>query len=311
MALEKPMAPPQKAGLGAAVIVGAVFLMATQDALIKYVSADLALSQIFFLRSLLVLPVLSAIAGRTLRSDWTNAFGPWPLARAALLSSMYLLLYAAIPFLPLSTLAAGFYTGPLFITLLSGLVLKEKVGLRGWAAVSIGFLGVLVLLQPGTEAFSPLALVPVLSGFCYALAAVVTRGPCQSDSPASLALSLNICLLGTGGLLLGLGTAMPILDGGWSFLFRPWAAMALAEWLLMASLAIFMIGIGLGLAAAYQLAPPVIIASFDYSYLVFATLWGLVLFAEVPDLTTWIGMFLILAAGLTISWQKRTSRGRG
>lgn len=303
MALEKRSTAPQKVGLGAAVIVGAVFLMATQDALIKYASADLALSQIFVLRSLMVLPVLSAIAGRSFKTDWTHALRPWPVARAALLSSMYLLLYAAIPFLPLATLAAGFYTGPLFITLLSGFLLKEPVGPRGWSAVTIGFLGVLVLLQPGAGAFSPWTLVPVLSGFCYALAAVLTRGPCQANSPASLALSLNICLLAAGGLLIGLGAAMPALGAAWSFLFRTWAAMGGAEWLLITALAVFMIGIGLGLAAAYQLAPPVVIASFDYSYLVFATLWGLVLFGEVPDLPTWIGMFLILAAGLTVSWK--------
>jgi len=283
--------------IGAALIVGAVFLMAGQDALIKYMSVDLALGQIFLLRSTMVLPLLTLLYRRGAGQAWRGALAPWPLLRGFFLTLMYMTLYSVIDILPLASLAAGFYTGPLFITLLAALLLKERVGAFGWAGVSVGFLGVLVLLRPGAVAFTPAALIPVLSGFLYALAAILARGKCRSDAPVSLALSLNLALLAGGAAISGL--AYLLWPGGneGSFLVRVWAPMTAGEWRLIAMLAILMVGIGLGLAAAYQKAAPSIAAAFDYSYLIFATLFGFVLFAETPGLPTVTGMVLIASAG--------------
>jgi len=281
---------------GAALIVGAVFLMAGQDALIKFMSADLALGQIFLLRSAMVLPVLTILSRQGARLAWRDALSPWPLLRGLFLTLMYVALYSVVDILPLASLAAGFYTGPLFITLLAALLLKEPVGVYGWAGVGVGFLGVLVLLRPGADAFTPAAMVPVLSGFLYALAAILARGKCRADAPVSLALALNVALLAGGALIIGLAYVLP-LEGSNTFLVRPWAPMGAREWQLIAMLAVLMVGIGLGLAAAYQKAAPSIVATFDYSYLIFATLFGFVLFAETPDLPTIIGMMLIASAG--------------
>lgn len=290
---------PHRVATGAGLIVAAVFLMAAQDALIKYVSADLTLGQIFLLRSMLVLPVLTVIAWPEIGRHWRSAFGTWLLARAGLLTLMYLSLYAVIALLPLSTLAAAFYTGPLFITLLSAPLLGERVGLSGWAAISVGFLGVLVLLRPGTESFTPIAAVPVLSGLCYALAAILARGKCQGQSSVAMALALNIVLLAAGALMVASGQAIGIADR-WSFLVGAWMPMDARAWQTIGTLAVLMVGIGLALAAAYQSAPPAVIASFDYSYLIFATLFGLFLFDETPDIQTIVGMVLIAGAGLSV-----------
>lgn len=281
---------------GAALIVGAVFLMAGQDALIKYMSADLALGQIFLLRSAMVLPVLTILSRQGARLAWRDALSPWPLLRGLFLTLMYVSLYSVVDILPLASLAAGFYTGPLFITLLAALLLKESVGTYGWAGVGVGFLGVLVLLRPGADAFTPAALIPVLSGFLYALAAILARGKCRSDAPVSLALALNVALLVGGAVIIGLAYVLP-LGGSNTFLVRAWTPMGATGWQLIAMLAVLMVGIGLGLAAAYQKAAPSIVAAFDYSYLIFATLFGFVLFAETPDLPTIIGMMLIASAG--------------
>ena len=283
--------------IGAALIVGAVFLMAGQDALIKYMSVDLALGQIFLLRSLMVLPLLTLLYRRGARHAWRGAVTPWPLLRGLFLTLMYMTLYSVIDILPLASLAAGFYTGPLFITLLAALLLKERVGGFGWAGIGIGFLGVLVLLRPGAAAFTPAALVPVLSGFLYALAAILARGKCRSDPPVSLALSLNLALLAGGAVISGFASLPLLGSDGSSFLMREWAPMKAGEWQLIVMLTVLMVGIGLGLAAAYQKAAPSIAAAFDYSYLIFATLFGFVLFAETPDLPTVTGMVLIASAG--------------
>ena len=297
MSLPDTTRKPSAAKMGALLIVGAVFLMATQDALIKYVSADLTLGQIFLPRSVLVLLLLHMIASRRHRTCWREAVRLWPLARALSLTLMYLLLYSVISLIPLATLAAAFYSGPLFIVLLSALFLKEPVSHAGLGAVAFGFLGVLVLLKPGSAAFAPLVLVPVLSGFCYAVAAVLTRGSCQNVSPLSMALALNLCLLAAGAVLSALEYLQSAVSAG-AFLSDYLTSPGLRGWSLVCVLSALMLGIGLSLAAAYKIAAPAAIASFDYSYLIFATLFGMLLFAERPGASSLLGMAMIAGAGL-------------
>lgn len=281
---------------GATLITFAVALMALQDALIKLMSTDLPLGQIFLLRSLLVLPVLTLMARQDWKAVWLQALGSGPLQRGLFLTLMYLALYAVMPYLPLATLAAGFYTGPLFITLLAALVLKEPSGPRARMAVAIGFLGVLVLLRPGSQSFVPAALVPILSGFFYALAAILARGKCRTQSPLSLAISLYLTLFLAGAALLLTGEFAAPINGG-KFLLGAWKEMEAADWQLVAMLSLLAVGIGIGLAAAYQRAAPTVVASFDYSYLIFAALFGYLFFAETPDLPTLTGMMMIAGAG--------------
>lgn len=292
---------PERVARGAVLIVGAVFLMSLQDAAVKLASAGLPLWQLWLLRGLLAVPALAALPGLRSRATAARALGRWPLLRAGLLVLMYLCLYAAMPALSLPIIAAGFYTGPLFITLLSALLLGEPVGRRGWLAVALGFAGVLVVLRPGGDAFAWPALLPVLSGLFYACAAVLTRGRCRDEAPTVLALALNLALL-VAGLLAGLALAFwqptPAETAPAPFLLGGWAAMGVADWGLVGLLALLLVGIGIGLAAAYQSAPPSVVATFDYSYLIFAAGWSYGLFGETPDGPTIAGSLLIAGAGL-------------
>jgi len=154
--------------LGVAVIVATVFTMALADAVIKYASAAFPLWQIFVVRSLLAVPMLVVIALCT-NADIRPRSPPWAIARGLLLAFMYVAIYAAIPRLSLSVIAAALYTGPIFVALLSACVTGEKVGACGWVAVVLGFAGVLVILRPHTDAFSFYMLIPVIAGLFYAL----------------------------------------------------------------------------------------------------------------------------------------------
>jgi len=292
-----------RAWLGIVFIVGAVLAMSLQDALIKFASTGMSLWQIYVLRALLAFPPLLWFARGAGRGGVGMRVLPsrWAWLRAGLLVAMYVAMYAAIPVLSLSLVAAAFYTGPLFITLLSAPVLGERVGGRGWAAILLGFAGVLVMLRPGGEAFSPLSLLPVLSGFFYALAVLITRARCRQESAAGLALALNAALLAAGcaaSLLLALWRPGGEISRAAPFLFSAWARMGAAEWGLVLALAALTLLIGLGLAAAYQAATPSLIAAFDYSYLVFAAFWGWTFFSDWPDAPTLVGMSMIAAAGM-------------
>lgn len=293
---------PQFVLRGIVLIVAAMFVTSVQDVVFKLYGSTLTLGQIFTLRAVLALPLFATLAwAQGLRGAvLAAALKPWPLLRSLAMTLMFLAFYAAIPFVSLSVLGAATYTAPLFVTLLSATAIGEPVGRRGWIAVSVGFVGVVVLLQPGTEAFSPWALLPLAGAVFYALAHVMTRARCQAVPPAAMALSLNLIMLAGGlavsaaALLWGpddeLVRANPYLLGGWS-------RLGTSEWLFLGTLAVLTVAIGLGIAGAYQAAPPPTVATFEYSYLVFAAVWDLVFFSVAPGATTVLGMLLIIAAG--------------
>ncbi|MDD9856434.1 MAG: DMT family transporter [Gammaproteobacteria bacterium] len=288
--------------LGVAVIVATVFTMALADAVIKYASSDFPLWQIFVVRSLAAVPMLIVIALCTDAADIRPRSPPWAIARSLLLAFMYVAIYAAIPLLSLSVIAASLYTGPIFVALLSAFVIGEPVGARGWAAVVLGFAGVLVILRPHTGAFSFYMLIPVIAGLFYALAAVITRAKCPGEKPQTLAVMLNLSILAVGLLATAAVALLPAhLGEVYPFLLGGWIVMGAREWKLIALLALLIVIIGIGLAKAYQSAPPSVIATFDYAYLLFAAFWGWVFFAERPDLQTVTGMLVIALAGLLVT----------
>ncbi len=296
---------PQHVVHGITLIVGAMFVTSVQDVVFKLFSGELTLWQIFALRGVLAVPLLFALAlGQGIRGGvLIHALRRWTLLRSIFITLLFLAFYAAIPFVSLSTLGAGTYVAPIFVTLLSAYVISEPVGLRGWVAVLIGFAGVIILLQPGTDAFSFWAILPVVGAFFYALAHIITRTKCQAVSLATMALSLNIVMLAAGlivtGILLawqpgeGLTDAYPYLLGGW-------ASVGVSEWLVLGLLAILTATIGLGIAGAYQAAPPPIVATFEYCYLVFVVMWDYLFFATPANGATILGMALIIGAGMMV-----------
>ncbi len=292
---------------GVCIIIATVFTMAFTDAVIKYLSSAFPLWQIFVLRSLGAIAILVVIV---LFGPHPTALRPlslkWSAARSLLLTFMYIAIYAAAPLLPLSVIAASLYTGPIFTALFSAILIGEPIGVRRGCAVLLGFAGVLVILRPDAGAFSFYALIPVIAGLFYALAAIITRAKCMNEKPQVLAIMLNLSILAVGLLATGvvalLQPLMPLIESGASypFLLGNWILMGAREWGVIALLAFLIVIIGTGLAKAYQSAPPSLIATFDYTYLPFAALWGFLFFAERPDLATIAGMILIVIAGLLV-----------
>jgi drug/metabolite transporter (DMT)-like permease len=288
--------------LGVVVMVATAFVMAFGDALVKHVSADVTVWQIYVLRSLVAIPATIALL---LCSGPAMAVLPkslgWVCLRSALLMVMWLAFYAALPVLSLPVVAAAYYAGPLFITLFSAALIGEPVGPRRWAAIVLGFVGILAILRPGTEAFSCLTLLPIASAVAYALAAMVTRAKCIDERPLVLSLALNVAFLivgmiGTAALVIGAPTESQA--AAYPFLLGRWTAMGPREWSVILLLAVLIVAISAGVAKAYQSGPPAVIATFDYTYLVFAALWSFAFFSELPDAMTVTGILLIAGAGI-------------
>ncbi len=295
--------------LGIAVIIATVFSMAFADAVVKYVSSELPLWQIFVVRSLIALPVLIALCSIFHNGNINPKDAGWTIFRSFLLAFMYIAIYAAAPIVSLTVIAASLYTSPLFITLFSSVLLKEKVGPVRWMAILCGFTGVLIIIRPDADEFTIAMLVPILAAIFYALTAVITRGKCSDEEPMVLALYLSYALLVVGLIMTLIFTVWAPLGleakNSYPFLFGDWISMGPTEWGVIGFLALLIVIIGIGLAFAYQSAPSAIIATFDYSYLIFAVFWGFVIFADVPTAVTFIGMSLIVASGLLVIFSER------
>ncbi|MDH3694855.1 MAG: DMT family transporter [Gammaproteobacteria bacterium] len=225
----------------------------------------------------------------------------WTTLRSLLLASMRVAYYTALPHIKLSVAAAIYYTIPLFIILLSTLFTGDKVGLKSWFAIFLGFSGVLTIVRPNTEGFNAYVLLPLVAAIFYAVAMILTRTKCLHENAKVLSFSLNVTFI-----VIGLVASLVIFI--WDptestiavnpFLFGEWAQLDSREWSAMCVLAIIIVTGSVFAAVAYQNGPSSLVATFDYSYLAFSVLWGFLVFAEVPDLLTVIGMIMIVCAGL-------------
>jgi drug/metabolite transporter (DMT)-like permease len=294
--------------LAAAVMIGSLSILSFQDGLVKLVSDSVSLWQFQMMRGAVSLCLLTVLARVLSGSARPRPKRLWAVVlRSGLLACTMILFFGGAPFLTLAEMAAGLYVFPLFVAVLSALVLREHVGPRRILAIAAGFAGTLLILRPGTEAFRPVALMPVCAGFSYACLVLTTRKLCRAENTVTLAFGAMTAMFVTGcigtAVLTVLGEteasrAWPYVAGGW----RPVTGFVLA---LTAVCALLQAAANLGLTTAYQNAESSWLAPFDYSYLVFATLWGVILWGDTPDAQTGLGMALIAGAGIFVAWRER------
>jgi len=285
---------------GAVAIIAAVFLMSFADSLVKFLSSDVTLWQIYSLRGIVAICLLWLVAWRRQRS--LRAQQPsWVAFRSLLLVLMWVAYFASLPVLDFATAAVLLYASPLLITVLSMPIFKERFRLHQWAAVACGFIGVVIIVRPGTDGLNPYAALPLIAALLYSLAMVITRAKCRDEDPQVLSFWMNAGMLLFGVVvMMALWAANPSTEtvAQAPFLLTVWRPLTLIPILIIIGLGI-LISIYVGLTAqAYQIAPPSAIAPFDYLYLVFAAVWSWMLFAAPPDGPTILGGSLIAIAGL-------------
>jgi drug/metabolite transporter (DMT)-like permease len=197
------------------------------------------------------------------------------------LSSVYCF-YEGLRYLALTECLAITFAGPICTTALSGPILKERVGARRWAVVMVGFVGVLLILRPGTSMFQPQALWPLTATLSYSLMMVLTRMLVRTDSNAAI-LVWNMVALALAAL---------------PFAVRVWVTPAQADWIIFLLLGLSGAGATYLLTVAYRHAPAAVVAPLDYT----ALLWGLglgwMIWRELPDPAIWPGVAVLVGAGL-------------
>ena len=268
-------------GIIAMVISMACFV--SSDTLIKIVGRDLPVGQIMFLRGLFSTVLIFPLVVVTGSYDHIiQALTPIVGLRAASEVAATILFFTGLMFIPFADAAAIGQFAPLAVTAGAAVFLNEPVGWRRWLAALVGLLGVLLIIRPGSGAFNPAAILIVLCVFCASARDLITR---MMGSGIPILVLILISAVAT--MLTGLAAA----------LIETWPA---TTWVALASLALSAVGVSAGYygsVVAMRSGEISVIAPFRYTSMLFALLWGYVLFSEVPDQMTWIGIAIVIAAG--------------
>ena len=307
------MTQMSQAKLGALCAVVSVVFFSINDVTIKFLSGGYALHQVVLIRSIIGLLVIVAVIAplTTGRAIARTKKLKMHMLRGLCVVFANMSFFLGLAAMPLADAVAIFFISPLVITLFSVLFLGEIVGPRRWAAIAVGFIGVLVMMRPGTQAFQVASLLPLVAAVCYAGLHTLTRRIGSTESAATMAFYIQIMFIIVGisfGLIVGDGRFGDQSDPSLAFLFRAWS------WPVVADYPIFLI-IGVGIAAAgylisqaYRVAEASYVAPFEYLALPMAVVWGMVVFDEFPDIWDYVGMALILGAGLFMVWREARTK---
>ena len=302
-------APVARTGIGSiGLILIAMIAFSTQDVVVKLVAEQVSLWQLLFIRSLLTLWLLVMVVAAMGRlATLAPRAWFWPLVRAGFMCGAYLSFYAALPLLPLSKAAAAFFTGPLIITLLAALILGERIGPRRVLAIIAGFAGVVFIIRPGLEGWNPVALLPVLAAFFYAVGIIITRWRCQEEPSFALSMVHNLLYAGIGLFAMVALELVPVAAetrAAWPFLTTSWMDLgAVAGGLILFTAATHLVGI-LCSVRAYQMDNASRIAPFEYSYLAIMPVYDVAIWGHWPEPSTLLGIALICGAGIFVAWRE-------
>ena len=273
-------------GRGILLICSAFLLFACLDTSAKVLSRDLDTLQIVWSRfvghAVLVILVLMPRKG-------TRVFATSNLrlqiARSVLLVMSTLLNFTAVSYLPLTTTASIFFTAPLLVAALSVPLLGETVGWRRWSAIAVGFIGVLVIIRPGTAEVHWAIGLCLCNALVAALYNIATRKLAARDHSDTTSLYSP---------LVGAVIFLPVLPYVWS------APETATQWLLLIGLGVFG-GVGHWLVIiAHRYAGASVLAPFTYSAILWMTISGYLVFGDLPDQWTVVGALIVVASGLYV-----------
>ena len=277
---------------GIAWMLVTMLLFVSMDAIVKHLIQTYPVAQVAWARFFFHAILLAAMLGRRLPTTLATQRRGLQVLRSALLLVTTLQFFAGLHFLPLADMTAIMQSAPLIVTALSLPLLGEHVGIRRWAGVAAGFAGALIIIRPGTDAMQLAALLPLGAATTFALYQITTRILSRTD--ATFNTLLYTPLLGAAALSIAAPFFWVMPDAqGWALMALTGALGALGHFTMI---------------RAFTWAPAASVSPFGYSALIWATLFGLVLFDDFPDSWTIIGAGVIVGSGLYILHREHMRR---
>ena len=285
-------------------ILTGMALFSVQDSLIKYIFEDTALYELYFGRTLTALILLALYLKITSQKLVMKTYYPLlTTVRVICFFFGFSFFYISLTYMSLAMANALFFSSPFFISILAIVFLGEKVGIRRWLAIIIGFLGVYIVLNPNFENFDYTKLAPVACALFYAISMTITKITSDKDSVYSQMFHLYIGAIGISIIFFiftGKGQFNTFSDPTLQFILREWFTNPTYSWPfilimgLVASLSFYFV------FSAYSIASPSVVSLFEYSLIIWAIIIGYLLFNDIPTARTFIGVALIIGAGVYI-----------
>lgn len=278
---------------GIVLMVAGIFCLSAMDATVRYLVLEgMSVVQLVAVRSWILLAAMTVWIWR--RAGITALATRRPLhhaLRAGVGLLAPLSFFVALKTIPLAEATAVFFCSVFLFTLGSIVFFGERVGIHRWGAVIGGFAGVLVVTRPGADSFQPQVLLVLLASTLYCAMFLMGRWMSSTESTFSLVFSYNL------GSAVGYTLMLP-----WF-----WGAITSQQFAVLLLVSVLALAGHFLLTQAFAVGPVSVVAPYEYSALAWATLFGYLLWREVPAVTTVAGIAMIVASGLYIAWRERTA----
>lgn len=273
-------------------MIGAMLMLPGIDAIAKWLAGTISSGQVTWSRFFFQILFMSPLLWWT-RGPWVSRALPLHVARGAMIAFATLLFFTGLAWLPLADAIAIFFIEPLLVTLLSVLFLRETIHWRRISAISLGFVGALIVIRPTFAEVGFAALYPVGAACCFSVYILLTRKLVRDEDPIRLQFLGGVfgCLVMS--IALGFGEAGDIA-------ILSVAVPTPTHWLLLAALGFIAALCHLLVVYAYQRAAVGLLAPFQYVEIIGATALGLLVFDDFPDAITWLGIAIIVSSGIYV-----------
>ena len=281
----------------------AVLLALTASAILSFidnfvapVSEEAGLWQFQVIRALFALPIL-IVGARLLKLSIRPKSLKRTILRSVAVSTGLLIYFAALGFLPVAQAGAGLFSSPIWVLIFSVVLFGSRVTLWQIVAMALGFIGVLMLLQPDMDGLSGWSLFPLIAGAFYGLGMLITRHWCFEEPAVLLAIGVFTTMGLVSLVLLLVLTIWPVSSEPSDFIFRGWEPITSTFlWLTLGQAVGAVIAVSC-ISQAYRIGQPAMVAMFEYSFLVFAALWAYLLWQQTTNQLALVGIGIILVAG--------------
>jgi drug/metabolite transporter (DMT)-like permease len=281
-------AQPRFALAGIGLMVLGIFLFCCNDALGKWLLGTYSVWQMLVIRSIGAIALLSPLIWRERASFATAPRPGLQVLRVSLSVTESIMFFLALSYLPLADTVTFYLAAPIYVTAISALFLQERVGWRRWSAVVAGFVGVIIALRPSTATLTLPALIAIVGSLGFAVFLIITR-----------------MLRGTSDVVMVSGQfgAMLVVSGA----IAPigWIAPSALDFGLMLVLGVVAMTAFACMNRSLKLAPASVVVPYQYTMIVWAVVFGWLVFGDVPDAFTLTGAAIIIGAGLYILWREQ------
>ena len=294
---------------GIILILLSMLVFSVQDGIMKHIFSFVSLYEVYLVRTVVsVILILFYLKLTNKPIVFKTQYPLLTFIRVILFFFGFSSFYVSLTVLPLGFATALFFVTPFLITIFAHFFLKEKIGIRRWSAVVVGFIGVYITLNPDFNNFNYLSLLPILCAFCYSLSMIIIKKTSDKDSVYTQTFTFYF-----GAIIFSIIFYFLIGGGQYNTSDHPASQFIFREWFVdLESSILFMVATGLTatvafllLFTAYSIASPAVVSPFEYSILLWSPLIGWIYFNEIPSLNTVIGIIIIVSSGIYIFMREK------